>query len=102
MSMAKAAGPAMGHNGGPPLDADPPHVPEWEDGDPCLYFQWKAARRQAWKGKPAEILMLRSARAEAAGVSDEVYTLELLERGRHLQPGDDPEYLRNRWKTRLR
>lgn len=90
------------HNGGPPLDDPPEHVPEWEDGDPNVYFQWKSAVRRARKSAPRDIVMFRLARAEAAGVDYETYLTELLERGRRLQAGDDLAELRERWKTRGR
>ncbi len=88
------------HNGGPPLEDPPEHVPEWEDGDPNIYFQWKYAVRRARKSEPHDIVMFRLARAEAAGVDYDTYVTELLERGRRLQAGDDLEALRDRWKTR--
>jgi len=97
--------PPPNHNGGPPLedpqpDELPPHVPEWEDGDANVYFQWKAAVRRARKNAPYDIMMFRLARAEAAGVDYDTYVTELLERGNRLQAGDDLERLRNRWKFR--
>lgn len=76
-----------GHNGGPSLD-DRPHVPPWGKGGIGAYFAWKAAHRAAWKTKSRDLMLFRLQKAEAAGVSYEKYTLELLERGRHLQPGD--------------
>ncbi len=88
------------HNGGPPLDDPPVHVPEWGDGDACVYFQWKAAVRRARRSAPHDIVMFRLSRAEAAGVDYDTYVTELLERGRRLQAGDDLEALRARWKTR--
>jgi hypothetical protein len=88
------------HNGGPPLDDPPEYVPEWEDGDPNVYFQWKAALRRARKSEPYDIVMFRLSRAEAAGVDYDTYVTELLERGNRLQAGDDLERLRHRWKQR--
>jgi hypothetical protein len=82
------------HNGGPPLEDPPEHVPEWEDGDPNVYFQWKYALKRARKSAPHDIVMFRLSRAEAAGVDYETYLTELLERGNRLQR------LRNRWKQR--
>jgi hypothetical protein len=90
------------HNGGPPLEDPPEHVPEWGDGGACEYFQWKAAVRRARKSAPHDIVMFRLSRAEAAGVDYETYVTELLERGNRLQAGDDLEKLRNRWKSRGR
>jgi hypothetical protein len=88
------------HNGGPPLEDPPEHIPEWEDGDPNVYFQWKYALKRARKSAPHDIVMFRLSRAEAAGVDYETYVTELLERGNRLQAGDDLERLRNRWKQR--
>ncbi len=88
------------HNGGPPLEDPPEHVPEWEDGDPNIYFQWKAALKRARKSAPHDIVMFRLSRAEAASVDYETYVTELLERGNRLQAGDNLERLRNRWKQR--
>jgi hypothetical protein len=88
------------HNGGPPLDDAPEHVPEWGDGDACVYFQWKAAVRRARKSAPHDIVMFRLSRAEAAGVDYETYVTELLERGNRLQAGDDLVALKARWKAR--
>ncbi len=88
------------HNGGPPLEDPPEHISEWEDGDPNVYFQWKAALRRARKSTPYDIMMFRLSRAEAAGVDYDTYVTELLERGNRLQAGDNLEKLRNRWKHR--
>jgi hypothetical protein len=90
----------LNHNGGPPLEDPPEHMPEWEDGDANVYFQWKAAVRRARKDVPYDIMMFRLSRAEAAGVDYETYVTELLERGTRLQAGEDLERLRNRWKLR--
>jgi hypothetical protein len=77
---------APGHNGGPPLDDE--HVPEWGRGGIGNYFSWKAAHRQAWRNLAPELMLNRLRRAERIGLTYEEYTLELLERGRYLQPGD--------------
>jgi len=74
----------IGHNGGPPLDPD---GPEWGDGNPYRYFRWKTAHKAAWK-QPREIALKRLARAESIGLTYEEYTLEILERGGHLQAED--------------
>jgi hypothetical protein len=76
----------LGHNQGPPLDDD--QGPEWGDGDPYIYFNWKAAHRRAWKPASRDIALFRLEKAEALGLTYEEYTLELLERGRYLQRGD--------------
>jgi hypothetical protein len=71
---------AIGHNGGPPLD--PPI------NDIFVAYRWRKAHREAWKNPPYSIMMFRLKRAEAAGVTYEEYTSELLDSGRHLQAGD--------------
>jgi hypothetical protein len=95
-SPADPAGPAnatpAGHNGGPPLDEE--HRPEWGSGGIGNYFYWKAAHRAAWKNpshraawkNPSPgIVAFRIRKAERLGLTYEEYTLEILERGRHLQ-----------------
>jgi len=94
--------PLGGHNGGPPLDDPPEHVPEWGDGEAIAYFQWKAALKRARKSEPYDIIMFRLSRAEAAGVDYETYVTELLERGNRLQKADDLSKLKERWKHRAR
>jgi hypothetical protein len=76
----------LGHNGGPPLDD--PHAPEWGAGGIGNYFEWKAAKRAAFKDVPMDIARLRARRAEALGLTYDEYTLEILERGRYLQASD--------------
>jgi len=76
---------AAGHNGGPPLDE---HVPEWGDGGIGNYFYWKAAHRRAWHNPSPGIVSFRIQKAERLGLTYEEYTLEILERGRHLQIED--------------
>ena len=66
---------ALGHNGGPPLDAETD--PSWEG------WVWRRAHRRAWKTPPREIALRRLQRAEELGMSYRAYTLEILERGRH-------------------
>jgi hypothetical protein len=78
--------PSHSHNQGPPLDDD--GGPEWGDGDAYIYFNWKNARRAAWKPKSRDHALFRLARAEAVGLTYEEYTLELLERGRYLSAAD--------------
>ena len=58
------ARPKRSHNGGPPLDDY--EGPPWGKGDP----------------------LFRLEKAEALGLSYEEYTLEILERGRHLGETD--------------
>lgn len=87
MSNRKGIRGRIGHNGGPPLIGQP-HIPPWGKGGIGTYFAWKAARKAAWKTKSRDVMLFRLEKAEAAGVSYEKYTLELLERRRHLQPGE--------------
>ena len=75
-----------GDNGGPALDDDA--GPEWGDGDPYIYFNWKAAHRKAWKPASRDMALFRLEKAEALGLTYEEYTLELLERGRYLSGAD--------------
>ncbi len=67
---------ALGHNGGPPLE-DPDPNEAWR------LWCWKRAHRKAWSA-PREIALRRLERAEALGMTYREYTLEILERGRHL------------------
>jgi ribosomal protein S18 acetylase RimI-like enzyme len=86
----KPADPASsapaGHNGGPPLDD--PHTPEWGNGGIGNYFHWKRAHRAAWHNPSPGIVAFRIRKAERLGLTYEEYTLEILERGRHLQIED--------------
>ncbi len=70
----------LGHNAGPPLDPDPPGDPDaaWR------LFCWRKAHRAMWKTPAREIALRRLERAEALGMTYRAYTLEILERGRHL------------------
>lgn len=77
--------PGIGHNQGPPLDEP---TPPWRGGDLATYFAWEAACDAAWEQPPYEIVMLRLRRAESLGMTYRQYTLEIMERGRYLQPGD--------------
>lgn len=74
-----------GDNNGPPLDDD---RRPWGVGPVGSFFVWRAAKRQAFRGVPAETAIRRARKAEALGLSYDEYTLEILERGRYLQPGD--------------
>ena len=56
--------------------------------DAFVRWRWRKAHKKAWKNPPLSILKLRVAHAEAAGVTYRDYMLELLDTGRHLQPGD--------------
>jgi ribosomal protein S18 acetylase RimI-like enzyme len=81
-----ASSASAGHNGGPPLDAE--HTPEWGNDGIGNYFYWKAAHRRAWKNPSPGIVGFRIKKAERLGLTYEEYTLEILERGRHLQIED--------------
>lgn len=74
----------FGHNGGPPLDDDPR---PWGPGGIGTYFEWAAAKAAAFK-VPDEIAIRRAWKAEALGLTYHEYTIEILERGRYLQPTD--------------
>jgi hypothetical protein len=52
------------------------------------YFYWKAAHRAVWKNPSPGIGAFRIKKAERLGLTYEEYTLEILERGRHLQIED--------------
>jgi hypothetical protein len=67
----------VGHNGGPRLEPDDPNG-SW------LSYCWRRAHKAAWKTPPREIALRRLERAEALGMTYKQYTLEILERGRHL------------------
>jgi len=75
--MVEANGRGIGDNGGPPLEDDDPQA-SWR------LWCWRHAHRRAWKTPPREIALRRLARAEALGMTYRAYTLEILERGRHL------------------
>jgi len=75
---------SLGHNGGPPLEEE---TPEWQIGDQFIYHCWKRARKAAWTVS-RDIALYRLERAERLGLTYEEYTLEILERGRNLQPED--------------
>lgn len=80
----------LGHNGGPPLE-DPPepeHVPEWGKGGIKSYFYWKEAHKKVWKSVPHHTMLFRMEKAERCGLTYEEYSMEILERGRYLQPED--------------
>jgi hypothetical protein len=81
-----ASSASAGHNGGPPLDEE--HRPEWGNDGIGNYFYWKAAHRAAWKKPSPGIVAFRIRKAERLGLTYEEYTLEILERGRHLQIED--------------
>lgn len=78
--------PKRTDNGGPPLDD---YVgPPWAEGDAYIFLAWQAAHAKAWKAPSRDIMLMRLDKAERLGLTYEEYTLELLERGRHLQEED--------------
>ncbi|WP_192180909.1 hypothetical protein [Mesorhizobium amorphae] len=78
--------PKRSDNGGPPLDDY--DGPPWGKGDAFIFFAWQAAHAKAWKAPNREIMLMRLDKAERLGLTYEEYTLEILERGRHLQEED--------------
>jgi hypothetical protein len=72
---------ALGHNGGPPLDPEPEEDP---GGVSWRSWCWRRAHKRAWKTPPREIALRRLERAAELGLTYREYTLEILERGRHL------------------
>jgi hypothetical protein len=84
--VSEAGNVAAGHNGGPPLQEE--HTPEWGQGGIGNYFYWKKAHRAAWHSASRGAILFRLRRAERLGLTYEEYTLEILERGRHLQIED--------------
>jgi len=76
----------IGDNGGPPLDDH--RGPSWGKGDAHKFIHWRSAHRAAWKPKSRDVALFRLEKAEKLGLSYEEYTLELMERGRHLQVED--------------
>jgi len=78
--------PKRSHNGGPPLDEY--KGPPWGKGDPYIFLAWQAAHAKAWKAPSREIMLMRMDKAERLGLTYEEYTLEILERGRHLREED--------------
>ena len=81
--MTEAAPPHLSNNG-PPLDDD---APPWGRNGIGNYFEWGAAQKAAFD-VPFAIALLRARRAQALGLTYDEYTLEILERGRHLNAGD--------------
>ena len=74
-------------NGGPPLDDPQTHVPPWGANGIGNYFDWKAAKKKAFDA-PHAVAVMRTRRAAAIGLTYDEYTLEILERGRHLSAED--------------
>lgn len=73
------------HNGGPPLDD---HPRPWGNNPPVKYAIWRKASQDALVNIPTEIALRRARKAKALGLTFREYQLEILERGRYLQPSD--------------
>ena len=78
--------PKRTDNGGPPLDDY--QGPPWGKGDAYVFLAWRAAHRKAWKPASRDVALMRLERAERVGLTYEEYTLDILERGRHLGDRD--------------
>ena len=68
----------IGHNGGP----------KWGEGRMGLYMAWKKAHVKAWTDVPQPVVRMRMRRARRLGLTYREYTLEIMERGRHLSEAD--------------
>lgn len=66
--------PGIGHNGGPPFDAE--RIEGWN------HYCWSRSWRRLWRPPPRETMLLRLRRAEELGVSYREYTAALLDTGR--------------------
>lgn len=70
----------IGHNNGPPLDG-PDRAP---DPGGMRYYAWKKAHRAAFRAPSVEQMKIRTARANAVGLTYTDFTATLLDRGRNL------------------
>ena len=91
---------APGHNGGPPLDEV--HRPEWGNDGIGNYFYWKAAYNKVRKNVSRDVAMFRVEKAQRLGLTYDEYTLEILERGRHLQEEDTARIAEIKRKRRIK
>jgi len=89
----------LGHNNGPPLEESPR---PWGENGIGNYFEWKAATDAAFKKVPGPIAMRRARLAEAIGLTYFEYQLEILERGRYLQPSDAERIMEIKLRRPLR
>lgn len=80
----------LGDNGGPPLQDAKSDLPKAGKGEIGNELDWRFASRRAWRRGGTEIALRRLERAEALGLTYEEYTLEVLERGRHVGAADAP------------
>jgi hypothetical protein len=74
----------IGHNGGPPLEDGF----AWGEAPIDVYFAWKRAHDEVWKGIPYNTMKRRVQNAGALGLTFEEYTLEILFNGRYLSEDD--------------
>jgi hypothetical protein len=88
-----------GDNNGPPLEDSPR---PWGSGPVGNFFEWRAARRAAFREVPVATAIRRARKAEALGLTYDEYTLEILERGRHLQPSDAERILQIKLRRPVR
>jgi hypothetical protein len=72
MMMQRPKPIGIGHNMGPPFE------------EAYYTYVWKKAQADAWKAPDRLIIERRAARAEELGMSYRAYSLEIMERGRHL------------------
>lgn len=77
--------PPRDHNGGPPLEDN---ARPWGNAPIHTWMNWRNATEKAFRGIPTEIAIRRARKAKALGLTYFEYQLEILERGRHLQPSD--------------
>ena len=64
--------PAIGDNGGPPLDDPRPRRPRQPKVEPIgRFYDWRTASRRAWRPKSRDIALERQRKAEALGLTYE-------------------------------
>ncbi len=72
MMMQRPKPIGIGHNMGPPFE------------EAYYTYVWKKKVAEAWKTPDRLIIERRASRAAELGMTYRAYTLEILERGRHL------------------
>ena len=75
--------PAIGHNGGPPLE----HRPPWGE-HLGTFFAWRAAYKRQRAPVSRAVMELRLRNAADLGLTYDEYAREIAERGRYLHTGD--------------
>ena len=85
--------PKRSDNGGPPLDDY--KGPPWGKGDAYIFLAWQTAHAQGLEAAKPRRDADAAGRAERLGLTYEEYTLEILERGRHLSEQDDAAHRRD-------